>query len=70
MANHSIPRNIDNRLAGVFLSDSNKLVSANSLVGQPKIWLHNSLAEQDVALLLSVNYAISMYDWLSGDLSR
>lgn len=63
----SIPWHLNNRITGVELSNSEKLVSVNSLAGQPKIWLDNTLTEQDTALFLSVNYAISMYDWLSGD---
>lgn len=68
MAFHSKLKLLDNRLAGIFVYDAHKLISANSLVGEPKVWIHSALVEQETALFLSLNYAISMYDWLSGDL--
>tara|TARA_R110002096_G_scaffold127670_3_gene275631 strand:+ start:241 stop:1062 length:822 start_codon:yes stop_codon:yes gene_type:complete len=58
---------LNERVSGVFIYESNKLIAINSLVGKPKIWLLNRLNEQERALLLSINYAISMYDWLTDD---
>ena len=39
-------------------------VAALSFVGQPKIWLKDNLSSDSTALLLSVNYSLTMFNWL------
>lgn len=46
-----------------FYRQSNK-VSALSFVGKPKMWLQEDLSDEQKELLLTVNYSLSMFNWL------
>jgi hypothetical protein len=39
-------------------------VAALSFVGKPKIWLRDDLSTESKELLLSVNYSLTMFNWL------
>ena len=46
-----------------FYKEQNK-IAALSFVGKPKMWLQEDLSDDEKELLLTVNYSLSMFNWL------
>jgi hypothetical protein len=53
--------------SGLEFFQNKKQVSALSFVGKPKIWLKDDLSTESKELLLSVNYSLTMFNWLDSD---
>ncbi len=53
--------------AGLDFLYNKKQVAALSFVGNPKIWLRNDLPVNSKELLLTVNYSLTMFNWLDSD---
>ncbi|WP_144207645.1 hypothetical protein [Shewanella donghaensis] len=45
----------------------NQQVAAFSFVGNPKIWLNESLSTDSKELMYAVNYSLAMFNWLDSD---
>ncbi|WP_434951733.1 hypothetical protein ACRWQL_19570 [Shewanella sp. HL-SH4] len=53
--------------SGLEFFDNKEQVGALSFVGKPKIWLKNDLPDQTKQLLVSINYSLTMFNWLDSD---
>lgn len=62
---HSAPwRSIS---SGLEFFDNKEQVGALSFVDKPKIWLKNDLPDRTKQLLVSINYSLTMFNWLDSD---
>jgi len=50
--------------SGLAIFDKRNKVSALSFVGKPKMWLLEDLSDDEKELLITVNYSLSMFNWL------
>lgn len=53
--------------SGLEFFQNTKQVAALSFVGKPKIWLKDDLSSESKELLLSVNYSLTMFNWLDSN---
>jgi hypothetical protein len=53
--------------SGLEFFQHKKQIAALSFVGKPKIWLREDLPTESKELLLSVNYSLTMFNWLDSN---
>jgi len=53
--------------SGLSLSYNHKQIAAHSFVGESKFWLNKDISPDMRELLLTVNYSLTLFNWLDSD---